>query len=215
MKSINCNSNLPEKRILINIGDHVCMMCGFKATTKNKYRELQDHLVRHHFKDQIKAALPTARPFMCPDDSCNVEGKDWQALMRHYTGKHGVLKAYLKEFLSSQIECKETLQFNGSIPPTTKIGCRRKRHKKHSSGSNSGPTKAKDSTEGQASILPNDVVITTVGSMDATTNTIPTVSEATCTTICGNGAESQFNTTTSNSAQFDQRDSYTKLPHRS
>ena len=87
---------MPEKRIFAKAG-HICMICGFRARTKNKYRELQDHLVRQHFQDRIKAALPTRRPFMCPDKSCTVEGKDWQALMRHYTGKHGILEAYLKE----------------------------------------------------------------------------------------------------------------------
>ena len=55
---------------------HMCMVCGFRATTKNKYRELQDHLVRQHFQDRIKSALPTRRPFMCPDEGCKVEGKD-------------------------------------------------------------------------------------------------------------------------------------------
>ena len=92
--------NMPEKRNFVK-ADHVCMMCGFKATTKNKYRELQDHLVRRHFKDRIKAALPTRRPFMCPDDSCNVEGKDWQALRRHYTGRHRIIESYLNEFFAS------------------------------------------------------------------------------------------------------------------
>ena len=77
------------------------MVCGFRATTKNKYRELQDHLVRQHFQDRIKSALPTRRPFMCPDEGCKVEGKDWQALMRHYTGKHGILEGYLKEVIAS------------------------------------------------------------------------------------------------------------------
>ena len=79
----------------------MCMVCGFRATTKNKYRELQDHLVRQHFQDRIKSALPTRRPFMCPDDGCKVEGKDWQALMRHYTGKHGILEGYLKEVIAT------------------------------------------------------------------------------------------------------------------
>ena len=64
-------------------------------------RELQDHLVRQHFQDRIKSALPTRRPFMCPDEGCKVEGKDWQALMRHYTGKHGILEGYLKEVIAS------------------------------------------------------------------------------------------------------------------
>ena len=94
------NSKVPEKRIFAKAG-HICMICGFRARTKNKYRELQDHLVRQHYQDRIKAALPTRRPFMCPDSSCTVEGKDWQALMRHYTGKHGILEAYLKEVLAS------------------------------------------------------------------------------------------------------------------
>ena len=79
----------------------MCMVCGFRATTKNKYRELQDHLVRQHFQDRIKSSLPTRRPFMCPDEGCKVEGKDWQALMRHYTGKHGILEGYLKEVIAS------------------------------------------------------------------------------------------------------------------
>ena len=193
---------MPEKRIFAKAG-HVCMMCGFKATTKNKYRELQDHLVRRHFQDRIKAALPTRRPFMCPDHSCNVEGKDWQALMRHYTGKHGVLEAYLKEFLASQMEYKENLQFKGSLPPTNKIGCRRKRHKRHSSGSgDQDPTEAEDSTEDPpvTPILPGiNGVMTSMESIASSTS-VPTVTSAihsfssaaseaamTCTTICGNG----------------------------
>lgn len=141
---------MPEKRIFAKAG-HVCMMCGFKATTKNKYRELQDHLVRRHFQDRIKAALPTRRPFMCPDHSCSVEGKDWQALMRHYTGKHGVLEAYIKEFLQAQAEHKENLHLGRPIsplPPTNKIGCRRRRYKRHSSGEASDlPMAAEDRTE--------------------------------------------------------------------
>ncbi len=40
---------MPEKRIFAKAG-HICMVCGFRATTKNKYRELQDHLVRRHFQ---------------------------------------------------------------------------------------------------------------------------------------------------------------------
>ena len=44
---------MPEKRIFAKAG-HICMICGFKATTKNKYRELQDHLSRRHFHERIK-----------------------------------------------------------------------------------------------------------------------------------------------------------------
>merc|ERR1719507_626705 len=126
--------SMPEKRIFAKAG-HICMICGFKATTKNKYRELQDHLSRRHFHERIKASLPTRRPFMCPDPSCTVEGKDWQALMRHYTGKHGVLEAYIKEFLSSHKENMHCGRPVSPLPPTNKIGCRRRRYKRHSSGS--------------------------------------------------------------------------------
>jgi hypothetical protein len=43
------NAKMPEKRIFAKAG-HICMICGFRARTKNKYRELQDHLVRQHFQ---------------------------------------------------------------------------------------------------------------------------------------------------------------------
>lgn len=155
---------MPEKRIFAKSG-HVCMMCGFKATTKNKYRELQDHLVRQHFQDRIKSALPTRRPFLCPDHSCNVEGKDWQALMRHYTGKHGVLEAYIKEFMASQMEHKENLHLGrpvSPLPPTNKIGCRRKRYKRHSSGDQQdNPMAAEDRTEDTPPIITSTTSLST------------------------------------------------------
>ena len=139
---------MPEKRIFAKTG-HICMICGFRATTKNKYRELQDHLSRRHFHERIKASLPTRRPFMCPDPSCTVEGKDWQALMRHFTGKHGVLEAYLKEFVANQKENLHCGRPVSPLPPTNKIGCRRRRYKRHSSGSieQPDPMAAEDGTE--------------------------------------------------------------------
>ena len=106
---------------------HICMICGFIPSTKNKYRELQDHLVRKHFNDRIKAALPTKRPYMCPEPSCTIEGKDWQALMRHFTGKHGVLERYLREIIDAgmdepadpklrKVSTKSRLNPNGTAP---------------------------------------------------------------------------------------------------
>ncbi len=92
---------MPERAGIVTRAGHICMLCGFLPTTKNKYRELQDHLVRKHFNDQIKGALPTRRPYVCPEPSCPIEGKDWQALMRHYTGKHGILEAFLREIIDN------------------------------------------------------------------------------------------------------------------
>lgn len=78
---------------------HTCELCGFEPKTKNKYREKQDHLVMKHFKDRIDKIFPHCRPYSCPNKECEFTGKDKQALLRHYTGKHGVLEVYLRDAL--------------------------------------------------------------------------------------------------------------------
>jgi len=81
---------------------HTCELCGFEPKTKNKYREKQDHMVMKHFKEKIDKIFPTTKPYKCPTESCVFLGKDKQALLRHYTGKHGVLERYLKEALAEK-----------------------------------------------------------------------------------------------------------------
>eukprot|EP00088_Acartia_fossae_P039342 TRINITY_DN4095_c0_g1_i10.p1 TRINITY_DN4095_c0_g1~~TRINITY_DN4095_c0_g1_i10.p1 ORF type:complete len:472 (-),score=175.36 TRINITY_DN4095_c0_g1_i10:298-1713(-) len=81
---------------------HTCELCGFEPKTKNKYREKQDHLVMKHFKDRIDKIFPHCRPYTCPNPDCDFTGKDKQALLRHYTGKHGVLELYLREALAEK-----------------------------------------------------------------------------------------------------------------
>ena len=71
---------------------HTCELCGFEPKTKNKYREKQDHLVMKHFKERIEKIFPQSRPYTCPAEGCTFSGKDKQALLRHYTGKHGILE---------------------------------------------------------------------------------------------------------------------------
>jgi len=78
---------------------HTCELCGFEPKTKNKYREKQDHLVMKHFKERIDKIFPHCRPYTCPNMECEFTGKDKQALLRHYTGKHGILELYLREAL--------------------------------------------------------------------------------------------------------------------
>ena len=78
---------------------HTCELCGFEPKTKNKYREKQDHLVMKHFKERIDKIFPHCRPYSCPNLDCEFVGKDKQALLRHYTGKHGVLELFLREAL--------------------------------------------------------------------------------------------------------------------
>ena len=81
---------------------HTCELCGFEPKTKNKYREKQDHLVMKHFKERIDKIFPHCRPYLCPSNDCEFTGKDKQALLRHYTGKHGVLEVYLREALAEK-----------------------------------------------------------------------------------------------------------------
>jgi hypothetical protein len=81
---------------------HTCELCGFEPKTKNKYREKQDHLVMKHFKERIDKIFPHCRPYTCPSEDCVFTGKDKQALLRHYTGKHGILEKYLKEALAEK-----------------------------------------------------------------------------------------------------------------
>ena len=73
---------------------HTCELCGFEPKTKNKYREKQDHLVMKHFKERIDKIFPHCRPYSCPNPECDFTGKDKQALLRHYTGKHKLLARY-------------------------------------------------------------------------------------------------------------------------
>jgi len=81
---------------------HTCELCGFEPKTKNKYREKQDHLVMKHFKEKIDKIFPHCRPYACPTPECGFTGKDKQALLRHYTGKHGILERYLREALAEK-----------------------------------------------------------------------------------------------------------------
>ena len=80
-------------------GAHQCELCGFKAVTKNKYREKQDHMSKWHFSKRLELIIPqnSKKPFVCPD--CDYTGKDRQCVMRHYTGKHNVLDIWTNELL--------------------------------------------------------------------------------------------------------------------
>jgi len=53
-----------------------------------------------HFKEKIDKIFPHCRPYTCPYGDCSFIGKDKQALLRHYTGKHGILEKYLREALA-------------------------------------------------------------------------------------------------------------------
>ena len=88
-----------------NVNGHrtnfTCELCGFEPKTKNKYREKQDHLFMIHFKEKIDEVIFHCLPYACPYD-CGFEGKDKQALLRHYTGTHGILEKYLQEALQAK-----------------------------------------------------------------------------------------------------------------
>ena len=111
---------------------HTCELCGFEPKTKNKYREKQDHLVMKHFKEKIDKIFPHCRPYACPTSDCGFTGKDKQALLRHYTGKHGILEKYLRE----------ALQAKGLPYERDHVGSKRK-HSTNSNHDSNGTSKAK------------------------------------------------------------------------
>lgn len=95
-------------------GAHICELCGFKAITKNKYREKQDHYAKWHFKERLEGLLPQVRPYLCPDfpSGCDYSGKDKQTVMRHYTGKHNIFELWVSEFINdikNPLVCREDL----------------------------------------------------------------------------------------------------------
>ncbi|XP_023341404.1 uncharacterized protein LOC111711306 isoform X2 [Eurytemora carolleeae] len=92
-----------------------CEICGFIPYTKNKYREKQDHLAKMHFKEKIDRLLPK-RPYLCPIEQCEYNGKDRQDILRHYTGKHNILKMWVDEFLKSRKNSTPSALSPGRIP---------------------------------------------------------------------------------------------------
>merc|ERR1719282_856618 len=55
------------------------------------------HFASLHFKEKLKAILPTQAPFICPDLSCNAEHKHFLNLSTHFLTQHGYLKIWLEE----------------------------------------------------------------------------------------------------------------------
>merc|ERR1711892_1522862 len=100
--SYNLKSYAKFKDSGIGLARNECEICGFVPYTKNKYREKQDHLAKFHFKERIDQVLPTSRPYVCPDIKCDYLGKDKQDILRHYTGKHNILKMWVDTFIREQ-----------------------------------------------------------------------------------------------------------------
>ena len=88
---------IPKDIPVPNFNGQFCRLCGFKPTTRNKYREIQDHTIREHFKEQIEKQLSKSKD--CP--KCDYHGKDKQALVRHFC-KHGILEELIGEELKSR-----------------------------------------------------------------------------------------------------------------
>ena len=64
---------------------HICKICSFvPPREKNKGNQLRDHIARKHFLDRIKEALPAQQPYLCPEESCDMETKDWQVRTMQY-----------------------------------------------------------------------------------------------------------------------------------
>ena len=96
----------PTAQLPNNVNGHrtiyTCELCGFEPKTINKLREKQDHLIMKHFKEKIDKSFPYCRPHNCPLEDCGFTGKDRQALLRHFTVKHGIVERYLQEALQAK-----------------------------------------------------------------------------------------------------------------
>ena len=55
------------------------------------------HFASLHFKEKLKALLPTQAPFICPDIMCRAEHKHFLNLPTHFLTQHGHLKLWLEE----------------------------------------------------------------------------------------------------------------------
>ena len=106
-KPVNDTSTVHEEN-----RQHTCILCGYVPKTKYKPRELENHLARVHFKDKIDKVIPKCKPYKCPEIDCFYVGKDNQSILRHFTGKHDILRKWLKEALST----KEIVNSSDSIP---------------------------------------------------------------------------------------------------
>ena len=69
-----------------------CQICP--ATVPAKHRS--DHLTVH-FKDKISPLLAKEVPFTCP--KCRYVAMDRSSLIRHFATRHGLVDAYLKDWL--------------------------------------------------------------------------------------------------------------------
>jgi hypothetical protein len=59
------------------------------------------HYASLHFKEKLKAMLPTQAPFICPDNSCKAEHKHFLNLSTHFLTQHGHLQIWFKASHSS------------------------------------------------------------------------------------------------------------------
>ena len=55
------------------------------------------HFASLHFKEKLKALLPTQAPFICPEVTCRAEHKHFLNLSTHFLTQHGHLKLWLEE----------------------------------------------------------------------------------------------------------------------
>merc|ERR550519_1453228 len=58
-----------------------------------------------HFKERVErdfAATHAPYRYLCPHHGCGFEARDKQGLLRHYTGKHRVIEAYLGQALAER-----------------------------------------------------------------------------------------------------------------
>lgn len=71
-----------------------CRLCGALAANRTR---LKKHALVKHFRSDISAELPQARPFKCPFAQCSFEAVTAWLLQRHYETEHDVMEKFMAQ----------------------------------------------------------------------------------------------------------------------
>merc|ERR1712012_970909 len=106
---------LPGKKSSSNIlqSTYKCQICSALLPSTHKY----DHLTVH-FKDKISPLLSKSVPFTCP--KCRFVALDRAALIRHFATRHGLVDAFLKDWLVKNNREDEASNLEVPEPPDIK-----------------------------------------------------------------------------------------------
>ena len=78
-----------------------CKICKVEHDSMASY---QRHLIKVHFKTKLLNSCPKAKPFVCPNEGCNIERRDRFNLLMHFGGCQRKVWKILEEMPEDSIE---------------------------------------------------------------------------------------------------------------